>query len=163
MSNSSHCIVILYNGNDMPEFAQNAVMAQLVQVLVDRGLCIPELVTAVYKDSEGIAASIARDVLAAKQQVVEPVVENPVENALIYLKKRYEKELNSANLIPLVLKLAEDITAHRKQFAKDGEGDVLLMNSLEIITKKGISIGDLARIGISERALNTMQQVYTAP
>lgn len=147
----------------MPEFAQNAVMAQLVQVLVDRGLCIPELVTVVYKDSEGIAASIARDVLAAKQQVIEPVVENPVENALIYLKKRYKKELNSANLIPLILKLAEDIAAHRKQLAKDGEGDVLLINSLEIITRKGISVSDLARIGISERALNAMQQVYTAP
>ena len=160
MPNSTHCIVILYNGNDIPDFAQNAIMEQLVQTLVDRGICIPELTTVVYKDSEGVAASIARDVLAAKQQVVEPIVENPVTNALVYLKNRYEKELSNSNLIPLVLKLTDDIRAHRASVAKGEEGDILLMNSLEIISTKGITVAELTVHGITERAINAMQQVY---
>lgn len=160
MLSNTHCIVILYNGNDIPEFAENAIMAQLVQVLVDRGLCIPELVTVVYKDSEGVAASIARDVLAAKQQVVQPVVEDPVENALVYLKERYKNELSNSNLIPLVLKLTDDIRAHRRLTAEGKEGDILLMNSLEIISTKGIATSKLIKHGISERAMNAMEQVY---
>lgn len=160
MPNSTHCIVILYNGNDIPEVVENAIMERIVQPLVDAGICIPELVTATYKDSEGVAASIARDVLNAKQQKVEPVVENPVTNALVYLKNRYEKELSNSNLIPLVLKLTDDIRAHRASVAKGEEGDILLMNSLEIISTKGITVAELTMHGITERAINAMQQVY---
>lgn len=162
MSNrsSSHCIVIMYHGNDIPEFAEKAIMEQLVQVLVDRGICIPELVTVTYKDSSGLAASLARDILAAKEQHVEAVTEDPVKNALIYLGKRYEAELAESNLTRLTIKVADDIRAHKNAVAEGKDGDILLMNSLEILTTHQITAAHLVQTAITDRALNVFEQCY---
>lgn len=160
MSNKVHCIAIMYHGSDIPENLQAVIMTEMMTVLVSHGICIPELTTIVYKDSEGLALSVAKDIFNAKDQVVPPVTENPVENALLYLKKRYEKELENSNLIPLVIKLAEDIRAHKTALANGKTGDILLMNSLEIVTTNQVTVLQLANAGISERALNQMEQCY---
>lgn len=160
MSNSQHVIVIMYNGKDIPEYKQEDVMAAIIALLATNNICIPELTTVVYKDSEGIAASIARDVFGAKEQVVQPVTEDPIKNALTYIKKRYETELAQSNLTSLVLTLAKDIDAHKKAVKKGKEGDILLMNALEIIVTSNVSILQLAQADISERALNVIEQCY---
>lgn len=164
MSNKQHCIIILYNGIDIPEIAENAIMEQLVQVLVDKKITIPELTTVVYKDSTGIATSLVNDAISVtargKSGQESPV--NPIDNALVYLKSRYSEELKDSNHTRLVIKMVSDILAHKDAVEKGQEGDTLLMHALEILNKTEFLYSEVAHHGISERALGTMRRVYTS-
>lgn len=160
MSNKAHCIVIMYNGRDITEQEYKKIMGKLMEVLVVAGICIPELASITYKDTEGIASSLARDILLAKENKVTPVTEDPVENALIYISERYRKELDQSNMITLIVKLSNDILAHKAQAVKGMEGDILLMNALEIVCTHGMKKSMLARHHISERAMNTIRDCY---
>lgn len=160
MSNKAHCIVIMYNGKDIPESTYNKIIGGLMEVLVGAGICIPELASITYKDTEGLASSLARDVLLAKEHKVTPVTEDPVENALTYLSGRYRKELDQPNMIALIVKLSNDILAHKEQAIKGLEGDILLMNALEIVCTHGMKKSMLTKHQISERAMNTIRDCY---
>ncbi len=162
MSNKQHCIIILYNGIDIPEIAENAVMEQLVQVLVDKRITIPELTTVVYKDSTGIATSLVNDAISitarGKSGQESPV--NPLDNALVYLKHRYSEELKDSNHTQLIIKMVDDITAHKAAVEKGQKGDPLLISALEILSETGYLYSEVAHHKISERALDTMERVY---
>lgn len=164
MSNKQHCIIILYNGIDIPEIAENAIMEQLVQVLVDKRITIPELTTVVYKDSTGIATSLVNDAVSvtAKGKSGQESPVNPIDNALVYLKHRYSEELKDSNHTKLIIKMTSDITAHEAAVEKGQGGDPLLINALEILNKTGYLYSEVAHHGISKRALDTMELVYTS-
>jgi len=160
MSNKAHCIVIMYNGKDIPEQSYKKIMGGLMEVLVSAGICVPELASITYKDTEGLASSLARDILLAKENKVTPITEDPVENALIYISERYRKELDQPNIITLVVKLSNDLFAHKEQVIKGMDGDILLMNALEIVCTNGIKKSMLTKHKISERAMNTIRDCY---
>lgn len=160
MSNKTHCIVIMYNGKDIPEESQAGVMLSLVDILVAAGVTVRELTSVTYKDTEGIASSLARDILLAKQHVVTPITEDPVQNALTYLSERYRRQIDQANVIPLIVQLSDDIRAHKAAVNRGEDGDVLLMNALEIISTNTVTKPVLKKYKIPERAFNSMFDCY---
>lgn len=161
MSNKTHCIVIMYNGKDIPESEYNKIIGGLVAVLAGAGICIPELASVTYKDTEGIASSLARDILLAKQHVVTPITEDPVQNALTYLGDRYRRQIDQGiNMIPLIVQLSDDIRAHKAAVNRGGDGDVLLMNALEIISTNEVTKLVLKKYKIPERAFGSMLECY---
>lgn len=161
MSNKTHCIVIMYNGKDIPEASQNGVMLSLVNILVAAGVTVRELTSVTYKDTEGIASSLARDILLAKQHVVTPIMEDPVQNALTYLSERYHRQIDQGiNMIPLIVQLSDDIRAHKAAVNRGEDGDILLMNALEIISTNAVTKPVLKKYKIPERAFGSMLECY---
>ena len=160
MSNKTHCIVIMYNGKDIPEDQQAPLMSSLVDIIASAGVTMRELTSVTYKDTEGIASSLARDILLAKQHVVTPITEDPVQNALTYLSDRYRRQIDQANVIPLIVQLSDDIRAHKAAINRGEDGDVILMNALKIISTNTVTKQVLKKYKIPERAFNSMFDCY---
>lgn len=160
-SEDFHNISFFYIGTDVPDHVLKILTQQLTNHLIMHNIMQEGgVVSIVHKDSEGMATSIAKDVLMAKLNQVEDVNSDPVENALMYISNRYAGQLETANLIPLILRVSEDIRSHKSAISQGKEGDILLINALDIMCDKTINSNILAKYGISERAANAIRECY---
>ena len=155
-----HCIVILYDGKPMSDEMQETVMTSISNAITTRGIAIPEMISIVYKDSKGIADSIAKDVLMAKEGKVPSCEEDPIENALIYIAGRYKNELSRADKTMLIINLAGDIRDSKFTKGRNGIGDAALDNALEILCTKSVSIALMKKHGISKSDMEAIRRCY---
>lgn len=155
-----HCIVLMYDGKPIPDEMQESVMTAIADVIATRGIAIPEMITIVYKDSQGVAGSVARDVLLAKKGVVAAVEEDPVENALSYLSKRYAKEMELADPTILIIRLVGDIRDHKFTIGRNGIGDAVLMEALKTVCTKTVNQSQMKKYGIRKSALEAIRRCY---
>jgi hypothetical protein len=150
----------MYNGKDIPEDQQAPLMSSLVDIIASTGVTMRELTSVTYKDTEGIASSLARDILSAKSNEVVPCTDDPVKNALVYLRERYSEQISQPTLVPLILRLSDDIRAHKNAVKEKLNGDILLMNALEIICTHAVTRPVLKKHKFTERVFYAMRDCY---
>lgn len=155
-------IVVIYNGRKMTEEQFAALSANIVENLVNHGIAIPELTTAKFLDSSDIAKLLSGDDMCKVAVKVKDEKQDPVENALKYLSTRYKEFLGNSNMTPLTLQLSNDIQSSEFSKGIGKKHDEALMNALYIVCDENTVFSpQLAKYGISDRVMNTIQQCYS--
>ena len=153
-NNSAHAIVILYDGRDMSEEEYALLAANIVDLLSNAGVAIPELTTMVYKDAEELTKLLLKETASTvkKAKNGKDKKDDPVENALMYLSTRYKTFFSNRDTLALAFQLSKDI---------QNTNDVALFNALKIVCEdETVYEPQLKKYGISRDALNTIQKWY---
>lgn len=152
-TNTPHAIVILYNGRNMSEEEFASLAANIVDLLSNAGITIPELTTMVYKDAEELTKLLTKETADAKRaESVRDKKEDPVENALKYLSTRYGAFFVDTDTLGLAFQLSKDI---------QNQKDIALTNALKIVCEEEtVHVNQLKKYKISRDALNTIQRWY---
>ena len=153
-TNTPHAIVILYNGRDIREEEFASIAANIVDLLFNTGITLPELTTMTYKDSKDLAKLLLKETASkAKHETVKKDEKyDPVENALTYLSTRYKTFFGNRDTLALAFQLSKDI---------QNTNDVALFSALKIVCEdETVYEPQLKKYGISRDALNTIQKWY---
>ena len=153
-TNTPHAIVILYNGRDIREEEFASIAANIVDLLFNTGITMPELTTMTYKDSKDLTKLLLKETAGkAKHETVKKDEKyDPVENALTYLSTRYKTFFGNRDTLALAFQLSKDI---------QNTNDVALFNALKIVCEdETVYEPQLKKYGISRDALNTIQKWY---
>lgn len=128
---NKHLLVISWKGRGI----DNDIVATIAQYLVDAGASIPELVTTIYKDDEGILSSTKK--IDGKANLTIPLtklfsVENEsIKQAVIFIGEKYRKLLNQEATLVFACLLTKD--ANSAYVGIGTEESAALLNALKII------------------------------
>lgn len=114
MLGNKNALVILWTGNDMPDY----LVEKIAETMTTSGITVPELMKIIYKDQEGLAQCLVREangVSTVKFDVADNDLAKAIEQAVIYIGKRFEVSLASAkgNLIPFAIELQSALSKAR--------------------------------------------------
>lgn len=169
MLNKKNALVLLWTGNPIDVNTINS----LKDVLVKDGVTIPELLTIVSKDDEGIAESMIRDngEYALKIKINnDKNTEDAVNNAVVYIGERFKDSLAVAkkNIGQFTLELCSALQKEKYPWIIEGfipsptEHAKALLNAVEIIATKKASIPlSLAKkYNITQKVIDVIIQIY---
>lgn len=131
MNKEVHAIVLVYRG-DAPT---DETIGQIVETLVNSGATIPELVTATYKDQNGISTALVNAAKAPKDPQPDKVCQ-----AAMYIGKRFEKELADPlnNVISFAMAITNAMSNIRMKFCYNtvlDKQEKALLNAVGIISE----------------------------
>lgn len=157
-THSHNALILLWTGRQITDRA----MEEIVTVLANHRIAIPELVTAVYKDEQAIANSVIRDSDGTTHMDVTIQQENAdkaFRTAIVYIGERYKNLLMSANgnYASFAFKLTTDMNS-----AFINGNDIELKNACEIIANARVIVSSkfMKENHFSENAVNVIRQVY---
>lgn len=162
---NSHALVIMWNGDDLPDY----ISQKIGEMLIVNNISKAENVTVVYKDANGIASSLLRDLTNLRQDNDADATAEAIRNAAIYIGKRFEASLTSTNsignLTTFAIELSNAVTLARRSlsFTSVGSSDELL-SAIEILsTKEGTIPSAIARkYHITQNVINVIKKVYNS-
>ena len=94
---NNNALVLLWMGENLPDY----LVEKIAEILLNNGICIPEMLTIKYKDEDGLANTLIRDANTNKIQF-ETVdnsnnIAEAVKQSVIYIGKRFEASLKGTN------------------------------------------------------------------
>lgn len=128
---NKHLLVISWKGRGI----DSNIVANIAQYLVDAGVSIPELITTIYKDDEGILSSTKK--IDGKANLTIPLtklfsVENEsIKQAVIFIGEKYRKLLNQESTLVFACLLTKDANSGYVNIGT--EESAALLNALKII------------------------------
>lgn len=172
MSGNKNAVVLLWTGNDLPDY----LVEKLAELLTTSGICVPELLKARVYDQQGINDALIRDL--SKEDIIPQVFvgenqENKtadvIKNAVIYIGKRFEATLMNAkgNYIPFALSLDEAVreartTASFNILSPELMENRALLEAIEALaTKKAMIPTNFAKkYHVTQTVVDIVAQVY---
>ena len=167
MLNEKNALVILWTGNKMPE----ELVATIGNTLIVNGITIPEHLTVVYKDAEGVAKALVREangISTLHIDIADNHTTEAVRQAVVYIGKRFEASLTNTkgNLTEFALKLNNAVQIAHSNIGfnpiSDNEQDRALIKAVEVIsTVDAVIPATLARkYHITKQVCDVIKMVY---
>lgn len=154
-----HVLILMWDGKELTEAAINQVATALVQ----HRITVPELLTSVYKDAEGIADSLIKEVSIVKAEAENDNAE-ALKAAIVYIGKRFEVALTNTNgdLSTFAAELSNACTVDRVEMRWNGGGKSELLKAVDIISEADAIIPpSLARkYHFSSRVVAIIKQIH---
>ena len=153
-----HALILMWDGKELSEDA----LSQIATVLVQRKITVPELLSSVYKDAEGIAESLVKEVVNIKAEAEDNAAE-ALKAAIIYIGKRFEVALTNTNdLSTFAAELSNACTIDRVEMRWNGGAKSELLKAVDIISEADAIIPpSLARkYHFSSRVVAIIKQVH---
>lgn len=150
MLNNKNALVILWTGNDIPD----DLVREIGEIMTRNGVCIPETMKIVYKDQDGLAQCLIREVNGVstiKFDVATDELAEALKQAVILIGKRFENLLvNTRNLTPFALKLSSELSKAKNNVSFNilgaSDEDKALVRAVELIsTTKAVIPATLAK------------------
>lgn len=163
MKTSKQALIILWEGAE----PQNSTIEDIANVLLSRKICEAEALTIVYKDENGINNALLKSACNSEkkaQSASEVSLENKVKIAVVYIKKRFEAQLNNSSTHFAVALLRALREAHRSLELNvvEAEDARALLNAVEIIIKdyKKVHQNLDREYRMSKELLNIITDIY---
>lgn len=154
-----HILILMWDGKELSEDA----LSQIATVLVQHRITVPELLTSVYKDEQGIADSLVKEVSVFKVEAENDNAE-ALKAAIIYIGKRFEVALTNTNgdLSTFAAELSNACTIDRVEMRWNGGVKSELLKAVDIISEADAIIPpSLARkYHFSSRVVAIIKQVH---
>lgn len=158
-NNKKHALVFLWSGAQ----PSNEIIEAIADVLITRGMCIPELLTAIYKDENGIANDILHTTTLQKHSEKDEIAE-AVKNAVVYIGKRFENALTNENLTAFVVELANSVQLAKRDldFKSIASSGIELLNAIEIISTANaiIPVTLAKKYHFTDEVVKIIKEVY---
>lgn len=164
MSNNYHALVLVWMGNNLPDY----VVEQLVSVLSKNNVTIPELTVAKYFDNQSIAKTLIANtqlVATVDDTVLEaPAVdqEEAVKNAIIYIGKRFENALKTS-YIQFTIELIDAVEKEKNTVSFNLLNKSELLTAIELLatTQWKVPRTFTKRYHFTENVVDVIREVYT--
>ena len=153
MSKSNNAIIVTWIGNTPSDDVITAIAA----VLVNSGVTIPEMMTIITKDEDGVANALLRDT-DGKTDIMSNT-NDARTSAIILIGKRFEDTLTGTNgdYIPFMIALLHAVAEAKKHHTEE---NVALVNAISVIAEMD-KIPKIARMyHITNEAIRIIRQVY---
>ena len=167
MLNKKNALCLLWVGNEIPD----RLVISIKDLLVGNGITIPEMLTIVYKDEDGIAQSLIKEangVSTIRFDITDKTTEDAFRRALAYIGERFEVSLSNtkAGLVPFALDLQSQLSKARNNISFNPmfvkREDKLLNDAITLIATTNIPIpqGLKKKLRITEEVRDTIKQIY---
>lgn len=168
MQNKKNAIVILYTGDELPDY----VAGKIVEQLATSGVTIPEMVKLIYKDEQEITNVMIKEHPVEAIKVEEhkestDYLAEAIKQAVVYIGKRFEGSLTNTNgnYIAFAMQLAEALSEERinGSFNILSPGDKTpLHTAVEVLSKNEYVIPKpLARkYHFTQQVIETIKIIY---
>lgn len=96
MKQNNNALIVLWKGDAIPDY----LVQKIAEVLTLNGVCTPEMLTIKYKDEEGIANALLRDIKTyptLQATIGNLTAAESVKQAVIYIGTRFENSLTGTN------------------------------------------------------------------
>ena len=154
-----HALVLMWDGKTIDEHT----IAQIATVLMHNRITVPELLTSVYKDAEGIADSLIKEAAIVKVEAEDNAAE-ALKVAIVYIGKRFEVALTNTNgdLSTFAAELSNACTVDRVEMRWNGGEKSELLKAVDIISEADAIIPpSLARkYHFSSRVVAIIKQIH---
>lgn len=153
MNKSNNAIIITWIG-DSPT---DNIIAELATVLIDNRVTIPEMMTIITKDEDGVANALLRDTDSKNDSTSN--INDAKTAAVVLIGKRFEDTLTGTNgdYIPFMMALLHEIAEAKRKHTEEG---VALVNAITIIAEMD-KVPKIARMyHITNEVIRIIRQVY---
>lgn len=157
---ANNAIVVLWSGNNLPDYLSQ----KIGELLINNGICEPENITIIYKDSDGVAKSLIHDTMC--NEIVQNVSKNPeleaITHSVVYIGKRFEPLIDTnGSLLQFAITLASEAKMAKKNAYRTADENALL-SAIEIIVNNYALIPkSLAKeYRFTTRVVNVIREVY---
>lgn len=141
----NNALILLWKGEDLSDY----LVQKVAEFLVLNGICTPEMLTIKYKDEDGVANALLRDVSQAT--VVSTVktddieVEQAVKNAVVYIGERFKDSLihtyDNVGIANFTIELYDAVTTAKRNISFVGVGTKdELLTAVEILSTANATI-----------------------
>lgn len=161
----NNALILLWKGEDLSDY----LVQKVAEFLVLNGICTPEMLTIKYKDEDGVANALLRDVSQAtvvstvKTDDVE--VEQAVKNAVIYIGERFKDSLRRVEILNFTIELYNAVTTARRNISFVGVGTKdELLTAVEILSTANATIpSSLAKkYHFTQDVIKVIKKVYNS-
>lgn len=169
MLGKKNALVIFWTGNDMPDY----LVGKIAETLTTNGVTVPELLKVVYKDQEGLTKCLiheANSVSTIKFDITDDSLAKALEQAIIYIGKRFEVSLANAkgNLVPFAIELQSALSKARSNIGfnilnmSEDTDDRALIKAVELIsTTSAVVPASLAKkYHMTKNVFDVIKQIH---
>lgn len=166
---NSHALILLWQGESVPDY----LVQKVAEILINNGICAPERLIAKYKDADGIANALLRDIAptqfnTAKKENAE--LAEAVKQAVVYIGKRFEASLTgtngpTGNIAMFAVELSNAVTTARRNISFVGVGtNNELLTAIEILsTTTAVIPPSLAKkYHFTQNVVDVIKKVYNS-
>lgn len=132
----TNALILLWNGEELPDY----LAGKIAEILFLNKICIPEMLTIKYKDTDGVANALLRDTEAKKIHFDQPsdeLTKEALRQSVVYIGELFKKELSSTNgkvdVVDFTIKLYNKVAAEKKKSLWHNDAETPLLTAIEEI------------------------------
>lgn len=152
---NNYALVLLWRGRELPEY----LVEKIAEVLTTNGICVPELLNAVYKDGDGIVNSLLKDIKIKDVHCTEE--QSAIRQAVIYIGEKFKAHMKES---VSSFAIAVATSYHTAMMRRSTEEDIALINAIKLLatTSEAIPLTLVEKYRLTTARLQVIKDVYNS-